>query len=454
MREQLLKGNLAIGIWGLGFIGYSSMANLAARGVRCSGTDVDKVKVDCVCDGRMPVQNIEYWLGFDTKPLCLSGMMQATTDWTRLISTDVTVHLICVPTEKNDAPYFDILKDVATKLSGYRNVKTASPPLVIIESTLTPNATDKIVIPIFEANGLKVGQDILLGVAPRRDWFVSSEKNLRTLPRVVGGTTKETTALMRSVLGIVCDTVLSAKDHRHAELVKGIENAYRHVEITLANQLSLAYPDIDMREVLALVGTKWNIGTYQPSFGTGGYCIPLASQYILSGAKDNTKLSILHATVETDKKLPYMVADAVMFTLPKKVGVLGLAYKGDLKVHILSPTLKIVERLKTYYDRGDHYLTKAEAEGVTVKVNDPYYDADEIKRICGVDTFDFPNGLKEFDTVLVVADHRQYQAVTQSQVLDNLTNCKLVIDNTGIWREIDFASKGIEYRLAGTANWL
>ena len=33
------------------------------------------------------------------------------------------------------------------------------------------------------------------------------------------------------------------------------------MEITLANQLSLAYPAENMREVLALVGTKWNIGT-------------------------------------------------------------------------------------------------------------------------------------------------------------------------------------------------
>ena len=47
-------------------------------------------------------------------------------------------------------------------------------------------------------------------------------------------------------------------------MVKSIENAYRHMEITLANQLSLAYPRENMREVLKLVGTKWNIGTYFP----------------------------------------------------------------------------------------------------------------------------------------------------------------------------------------------
>jgi len=438
LREQLLNGEKVIGIWGLGFIGYSSMANFALSGVRCRGTDIDGHKVDCVNNGDVPVPNIEYWLGFNPNILSTSKTMYATTDWTELISKDVAVHLICIPTEKGDKPYLDILQDVIVKLSHYKEV--GSVPLIIIESTLTPNTTDSLVIPLLEKEGLLVGQDILVGVAPRRDWFVSAEKSLKTLPRVVGGTTPETTRLMEEVLGIVCDTVLPAKDHCHAELIKGIENAYRHVEITLANQLSAAYPDVDMRDVLRLVGTKWNIGTFFPSFGTGGYCIPLSSQYILAGTRDPASLSILQAAVDTDRGIPAKVADAVIASGARCVGILGLAYKGDLKVHTLSPTLRIVERLEGYVG--------------TVKVNDPYYSADEIERICGAESFDFPNGLAEFDTILIVSDHRLYTSVNHSKILSCLSNCKRILDNTGIWQGINFVSKGIEYRLAGRENWL
>jgi nucleotide sugar dehydrogenase len=439
LREQLLNGNKAVGVWGLGFIGYSSMANFALAGVRCKGTDVDEYKVDCVNKGNVPTPNLEYWLGFDPKILLSTArMIQATTNWEELIDRDIAVHLICIPTEKGDKPHLDILQDVILKLSRYKG--TGSRPLIIIESTLTPNTTDTLVIPLLEKEGLQVGQDILVGVAPRRDWFVSADKSLKTLPRVVGGTTPETTDLMRSALGIVCDTVLPAKDHRHAELIKGIENAYRHVEITLANQLSAAYPEVDMRDVLRLVGTKWNIGHFFPSFGTGGYCIPLSSQYILAGTENPSALSILQAAVATDRGLPAKVADAVIASGAKRVGILGLAYKGDLKVHTLSPTLRIVERLKQRVD--------------AVKVNDPYYSAEEIDRICGVDSFTFPQGLSEFDTVLLVADHRLYTSVNRSKILGSLTNCKRILDNTGIWQDIDFASRGISYRLAGRANWL
>jgi len=438
LREQLLNGDKVIGIWGLGFIGYSSMTNFALAGVRCKGTDIDKHKVDCVNTGNVPVPNIEYWLGFDPKILHTAKTMYATTDWAELIGADVAVHLICIPTEKGDKPHLDILQDVITKLAQHKDTRTT--PLIIIESTLTPNTTDSLVIPLLEKEGLQVGQDILVGVAPRRDWFVSAEKSLKTLPRVVGGTTPETTEMMREVLGIVCDTVLPAKDHRHAELIKGIENAYRHVEITLANQLSAAYPDVDMRDVLRLVGTKWNIGHYSPSFGTGGYCIPLSSQYILAGTDNPSALSILQAAVDTDRGIPAKVADAVVAGGAKRVGILGLAYKGDLKVHTLSPTLRIVERLKGRVDM--------------VKVNDPYYSADEIERICRVESFIFPQGMTEFDTILLVSDHRLYTSVNHSKILSCLPNCRRILDNTGVWQGIDFASRNIAYRLAGRENWL
>jgi UDP-N-acetyl-D-mannosaminuronate dehydrogenase len=212
------------------------------------------------------------------------------------------------------------------------------------------------------------------------------------------------------------------------------------VEITLANQLSLAYPDIDMREVLALVGTKWNIGTYHPSFGTGGYCIPLASQYVLAGTNDTDRLSILTSAVDTDRNLPFTVAESAIKKGGRKVGILGLAYKGDLKVHTLSPTLRIVSHLKQ--------------KDVAVKVHDPYYTAEEIKQICDAETFHFPDDLGQFDTILIVADHRDYQSIPQAQIIANLKNCRLILDNTGIWEGLGLREIGVEYHLAGTAHWL
>jgi nucleotide sugar dehydrogenase len=367
-------------------------------------------------------------------------MMRATKEWQELLAPEFAVHMIAIPTEKEDTPWDGALEDVCRKI-GQRKTGSDDPALVIIESTLTPNKTDTLVIPTLERNGLKVGKDVLLGVAPRRDWFISPEKNLKSLPRIVGGSTPETTQLMIDVLGIVCDRLVPAPDHRHAEIVKSVENAFRHVEITLANQLSLAYPGLNMIEVLRLVGTKWNVGTYHPSFGSGGYCIPLSSKYVLEGAEKPEHLTILKDTVSTDSRMPEIVADRIVDRGLKKIGILGLSYKGDLKVHVLSPTLRISRRL---IERG-----------VSVKINDPYYAPDEINRLAGAETFDFPKGLSEFDCVVIVAGHRVYRAVSEAKLKSHLKSCKLILDNLEeTWRTFDWASSGIEYHTAGDRNWL
>ena len=439
LKEELKTGKKIIGVWGLGYIGYSSMAYFARTGVNCLGTDVIQHRVDDVNHGRQTIPNMDFWLGFDVKPLAEAGLMKATLNWEELIDERVGTHLISVPTEKDGKPYHDILKDVITKLCKYKDIKAEHPPLAIIESTLTPNAMDDIVIPLVESHGLKVGEDILLGVAPRRDWFTSPDKNLEKIPRVVGGTTKETTDLIAKVLGIICINVLKAKDHRHAAIVKSIENAYRQLDITLANQLSLAYPDLDMTSILKQVGSKWNIGTYHPSFGTGGYCIPLAPQYVLEGAKHPEALTLLKESLDVDFKQHEKVTQSVIKRGAKKVGILGLTYTADLKVHVLSPAIPIARALMD--------------AGIEVKVQDPYYTAEEIKNIVNAETFKFPEGMREFDTILIVAPHMQYGYTNSSKVTENLKNCRLILDNMGVWRDIEFP-EGIEYHEAGDEHWL
>jgi len=437
--SQLQNHEKLIGVWGLGYIGYSSMAHFSKQGIKCIGTDVDEKKVNAVNTGESIIPNIEGWLGFNVKPLVKTKLMTATTDWKKLISEDVLIHLVCIPTERNDEPFDDILVDVITKISKFSKLNLSQPPLVIIESTITPDRVDKLVIPLFEKNNVTVGRDLLLGVAPRRDWFAEAEKTLQSLPRVVGGTTPETTELMTNVLGIVCEKVLKATDHFHAAIVKAVENAYRCVEIQLANELSLAYPDKNITEVLELASTKWNMGSYHPSVGIGGYCIPIAPKYIMAGAKNPHALSIFMTVLESISQQPIIVADNIAKRGFKQVGILGLAYKGDLKVHIMSPTIAIVKRLKEL--------------GIEVKVNDPYYTAEEIKKILGVETFDYPDGMVEFDTILIVANHVLYESTKSDEIIGNLKNCRLIIDNMGAWKKINFDNL-IEYHEVGDKNWL
>ncbi|MFC1859962.1 UDP binding domain-containing protein [Chloroflexota bacterium] len=134
------------------------------------------------------------------------------------------------------------------------------------------------------------------------------------------------------------------------------------------------------------------------------------------------------------------IAENIIKKGAKKIGILGLAYKGNLKVPNLSPTIRIVSHLKQ--------------KGIEVKVHDPYFSTEEIKQICATETFQFPEDLVKFDTILIVADHREYQAIPRNEILSNLKNCKLIIDNVGIWRSLAHSLNGMKYHIAGTEDWL
>ena len=442
LKKDLLEGTKRIGVWGAGHIGYSTMSHFAESGVQCVGFDIAAEKVEEINRGEIPIFAMDYWLGFDPKFLYEHGVARATTDWQELVAPDMAVHFICIPTERNGEPFLAPLEDVCRKLiQAIQNHSFNEPPLIIIESTLTPNTTDHFLVPLFEEAGVKVGQDVLIGCAPRRDWFSSSDnKSLRTIPRIFGGTDTYTADAMQQVLSIVCESLVLAPDHMHAEVVKSIENAYRHAEVALAFELSRAYPSLDMRAVLELVGTKWNVGTFFPSFGVGGYCIPLSSHYVMQGADHPEELTLLRQTVKVCEQQPLLVAQALLRSGAKKVGILGLSYTENVKVWAQSPTLRISE-----------FLLEA---GVEVKVNDPHYTPEEIGQIAGLETFEYPEGLEQFDAVLVVAGHREYRLADHSALFEHLPNCQIILDNAGMWKDVDFLGHGIEYHVAGDAWWL
>ena len=50
-RKALLTGKKRVGVWGIGYIGYSSMSHYAERGVRCIGYDVNPQTVEMVNRG-------------------------------------------------------------------------------------------------------------------------------------------------------------------------------------------------------------------------------------------------------------------------------------------------------------------------------------------------------------------------------------------------------------------
>ena len=435
--KKLLKSKkFKISVWGTGYIGLSTMVYFSKKKINCIGYDVDNKKVRKINSGILPLADLKDWFGFDIKPLVKKKLLKATSNYKDLLSKNCLVHFIAVPTEKDGKPFFKPLLAVLKNIAKIRKSETKIPPIIIVESTLAPQVSDKKIIPFLRKKNFTIGKDILFSVAPRRDWFIEGGKNLENLDRVFGSTDKNSASATKNILSIVCKKLHAASSYKVSEMVKSVENAYRHMDITLANQLSLAFPKDNIREVLKLVGTKWNLETYHPGIGTGGYCIPLSSRYILSQVKNLNKLSLLRETIKTDDQMSSVIARSIKKRKLKKIGILGLSYKGDLKVSVMSKVIPLVQSLKR--------------NKLNVKLYDPYFSRSEIKKATGVETFKFPNGLSKFDCIVVTVDHKQFKIPTL-KLKKYLKNCKLIIDHDGAWKDLNLKNK---YYLTGDSGWI
>ena len=434
--KSLLKSKkFKIAVWGTGYIGLSTMVYFAKKKIKCVGYDINKDKIKKINSGTLPLEDLKKWFGFDIKGLVKQNYLKATSNYKNLISEDFLVHFIAIPTERNGTPYYKPLMNVLNNISKIKKDRKLT-PLVIVESTLAPKVSDKKIIPFLKKKKLVIGKNILLSVAPRRDWFIEGVKNLENLDRVYGSTDEKSAKVTKDVLSIVCKKLHLASSYKVSEMVKSVENAYRHMDITLANQLSLAFPKDNIREVLKLVGTKWNLETFHPGIGTGGYCIPLSSRYVLSQIKNKNKLTLLRETIKTDDNMGLTIANSIAKKKLKRIGVLGLSYKGDLKVSVLSKVIPLVKSLKK--------------KKLNVKLFDPYFSKEEIKRAVNVETFKFPQQLLKFDCLIVTVNHQQFR-ISSGKLKKYLKNCKFIIDHEGAWQNYNLADK---YYLTGASGWL
>lgn len=424
VAERLRDGTGRVAVWGAGFVGFSTAASYAYEGIRTVCFDVNPAVVDAINRGQSPVAGLEFWLGFPVAALRQAGLLEAAAPMVSAGFDDLVAHFVGVPTEQGNVPWLEALWDVVGCLKRLLEPGV----LVVLESTLVPGTAAKV--------AEVLGSDSVV-VAPRRDWFVGPDKSLKRLPRVYGVAMESVAREAEALLGIVCERLYRAHSPREAELVKAVENAYRHVQITLANQLTCAYPDVDMNHVMELAATKWNFGeAWKCSIGISGYCLPVAGPYLLAGAAWPAALTLLEAAQVTDLALPDQVARALAGY--RRVAILGLSYKPELHVHQMAVGIRLAEALV--------------ARGHAVVVHDPLCTPDE-RGVGG--RIEFADRLEALgaDAVVLATGHRAYRTLRPAEVRRLVGSARLVLDNAWAWSAA-VMPPGVRYVRPGDAGWL
>ncbi|MFE3787879.1 UDP binding domain-containing protein [Streptomyces goshikiensis] len=411
----------SVTVWGAGYIGLSAACALAGAGFPCTVLDTDGDRVGRINAGVVPLPGFE-----DVIPLAeaRSGgrLRAASPEDTAAVAA--RVHLVCVNTDRDGRPVTGPLTEVLTAIAGAR---TGGETLIALESTVSLRWLDELVP---AALGAAPASDpsLHLVAAPRRDWMLSPEMNLRTLPRVVGTARPESLPLARELYEAISEVVHPAPDWRHAGLTKPVENLYRYLDLVLTNQLAEAYPGLDVPEVLRLAGTKWNVPTFHPSIGIGGYCIPLSPRFAVDGAGEGTGedaggpvpaedglLPLVAAAMAWDGDHPARVAESILRMADGPIGILGLSYAPNARIVEGSPARRLAEHLL--------------ARGADVALHDPYFTPEEITSLTGARPLSWPDDLGGLGTLVAVTPHDLYADLPAR--LAALADPPAVVDNLG-----------------------
>lgn len=303
--------------------------------------------------------------------------------------------------------------------------------------------TEDVCLPILEKeSGLKCGVDFKIGYSPERINPGDKVHRLETITKIVSGMDEETLNIVASVYELVVQAgVHRASCIKVAEAAKVIENSQRDINIAFMNELSIIFNKIgiDTKSVLEAAGTKWNFLKFYPGL-VGGHCIGVDpyyltykaeqlgyhSQVILSGRRINDDMGkyVAENAVKNLIKAEKTVKNA-------KVAILGFTFKENCPDTRNTKVFDIVKELREY--------------GIEPTIADPTADADEAKRLYGVDFVDISD-IKNMDAVVLAVAHDAFAHFSMADI-DKLfgEGQKVLLDLKGLLNRAEYEKAGYSY---------
>jgi len=402
-----------LGVVGLGYVGLPLAVEAATSSLKVIGFDINSERVEMINNGHSPIEDIS------NEELSQSLKNFHSTIESKELSQCRNI-VISVPTPLTD--YQPDLSYVinAAKTVGENLVKNQ---VVILESTTYPGTTVEVLIPNLEKmSGLKAGEDFFVGYSPERIDPGNEVWKFKNTPKVISGINNVSTEKIQSFYESIIDETVLVKGTKEAEMVKLLENTYRHVNIALINELAMLCKmlDIDIWEVVNAAKTKpFGFESFKPGPGVGGHCIPVDPEYLSFKTRQIGKpVRFVELAQEINNSMPLYVVNQVNEILNKnkiilnssKILLMGVAYKKDISDMRESPAIDIAELL----------LDK----DVDISYYDPYVEEFKVSgHIINreVDT----NSFEDYDMLLVLTPHSNFAQL-------DFNNLKTIIfDTTG-----------------------
>ena len=235
---------------------------------------------------------------------------------------------------------------------------------------------------------------------------------------------------------------------KSAELIKHASNAFLAMKISFINAVANISEavDADIQQVCAGIGADSRIGPkfLNAGIGYGGSCFPKDVQAFHAVASQcgydfGLLTEVMGINLEQRRRFLKKIRSALWTLRGKKLGVLGLAFKGDTDDIRESPAIAIIEALLR--------------EGAQIRVFDPAAKsrAMEVLPEAGVvyakDAYDAANGC---DALLILTEWKEFAELDLAKV-HSLLKYPIVIDGRNLYDPEQMAGAGFIYHSIGRA---
>jgi UDPglucose 6-dehydrogenase len=449
---------MKIAVIGTGYVGLVSAACFAELGHEVIAVDNDFAKVEMLCAGEIPIHE-------EHLPELMArhrGSRLRFSSDTRHACEQSDVVFICVGTPPSytgeaDLSFVEgVARELAFALDRHK---------VIVEKSTVPVGTCDAVCrtmllygaspgdfsiasnPEFLREGTAVmdflyPDRILMGVSDE----CSREALIEIYKPIVDGSyrARPDALLPHAIVGDfrpreATQIITSVKS---AEMIKHASNAFLALKISFINSVANICERVgaDVREVAVGMGSDSRIGPrfLNPGIGYGGSCFPkdvLAFRSLAASVGYDFGILSQVSEVNEDQKRRFVskVREAVWTLRGKKLGVLGLAFKGGTDDCRESPAIDIVKRLR--------------AEGAEIVAYDPVA-TQRAKAVLADDSIGFAQNAYEVcdgaHALLVLTEWPDFAKMDWSRVR-HLLKLPIVLDGKNLLDPVAVRSAGLHY---------
>ena len=393
-----------LGVIGLGYVGLPLVVESCNSGLKVFGYDNNSDKVKKLQNGTSPIEDIsdEMLKKALQKDLTISDSPEALKDCEHIV--------ISVPTPLTDyQPDLSYVKAAARTIA--ENI--SKDQVIILESTTYPGTTIEVLIPEIESiSELKAGKDFYVGYSPERIDPGNETWNFKNTPKVISGIDDSSTKKIKNFYEKIIDEVVEVSGTKEAEMVKLLENTYRHVNIAFINELAILCNmlDIDIWEVVEAAKTKpFGFESFRPGPGVGGHCIPIDPNYLSFKTRQIGKpVRFVELAQEINNTMPSYIVSRILEKMnslqkPMKnsnILILGVAYKKDISDTRESPSIDIIENLVS--------------KGVNVSFYDPYVESLDLN--VSVNKEQDISNFDNYDLILFHTSHSEFSKINFQEI--------------------------------------